>query len=290
MLQYLLYNIGIRIALILPVKIGYGIARAIALLQYAICRRDRKGVINNLKVITGIDDEKILAPIAKRVFINFAKYLADFFRFSVIDKQYVEKFVKIEGEQHVDLAFRHGKGVIAVTAHIGNWELAGIVIAMSGYPVNAIALSHKDRRVNGLFVRQRQAKGVKVIPVGVAVRRCFTALKNNELIGLLGDRDFTQAGIEVEFLGKMVRMPKGYAIFYLKSGAPILPLFMIRQPDDTYKLIYEKPLDYALTGQGEQDLKNITKEFVKVLEKIIRRYPDQWFMFREFWDENANKL
>lgn len=290
MIQYLLYRIAMWLVLTLPLKLSYAMASSIALLQYSFCRRDRLAVINNLKVILGTKDEKLVTPVAKKVFINFAKYLVDFLRFSVFDKEYVAKFIKIEGRENMDEGFKRGKGVIALTAHIGNWELAGAATALLGYPVNAVALSHKHKKVTELFIKQREKTEVRVIPLGVAVRRCFTALWNNELIGLLGDRDFTGGGIVVEFLGKQVRMPKGPAMFSLKTGAAIIPTFMIRQPDDSYKMFYEKPIEYAPAGNNEEDIKALTKKIVEVIEHFIRRYPEQWFMFREFWKEEANKV
>lgn len=291
MMQYLLYKIALWLALNLPLKASYAIARLIAVFQYGFCRRDRIAVISNLRVVLGTNDKRLIEPVAKAVFVNFAKYLVDFFRASIVDEQYIKKFVKIEGREHIKEAFKKGNGVIALTAHIGNWELAGIVTALLGYPVNAVALGHKDKRVDDLFVSQRQIRGVKVIPVGVTVlRSCYSALKNNELIGLLGDRDFTHSGIETEFLGKMVSIPKGPAMFALKAGAAVVPVFMVREPDDSYRLIYERAVDCKPAETSEENIKAVTKKFVNVIEGYIRRYPDQWFMFRKFWSEDANKL
>jgi len=289
-MQYFLYRIGLWICVSLPLKAAYKIASFLAVIQYNFCVKDRNSVINNLKIILNTDDEKILKPKARKVFINFAKYLVDFFRFSLVDNKYIEERIEIKGREYIEEAFKKGKGVIAMTAHVGNWELSGVVTSLLGYPVNAIALNHKDKRVNELFIRQRELKGVKVVPLGVAVRRCFSALKNNELIGVVGDRDFTGAGVKVDFLGKEVSIPKGPAMFSLKTGAVIIPTFMLRQTDDTYKLVYQKPVEYTIIGDEEKDIVLFTKKNVTAIENIIREYPEQWFMFREFWKEDANKI
>jgi KDO2-lipid IV(A) lauroyltransferase len=94
----------------------------------------------------------------------------------------------------------------------------------------------------------------------------------------------------VEFLGKIVKIPRGPAIFHLKTGAPLVPSFAIRQPDDSYKIIYEEPIVYSPTLNKEEDLINVTRIFLKNIEDVIRRYPEQWFMFREFWNKDANRL
>ncbi len=290
MIKYLLYKLGMRLAVSLPLNAAYKLATLIARFQYRVCFRDRRAVINNIKVILNTDDDKVVEPIARELFINFSKYLIDFFRFSIVDDDYIDKYVKIEGQEHLDEALKKGNGAIALTAHIGNWELAGVITASLGYPVSAVALSHKHKRVNELFVKQRERKGVKVIPLGVALRRCFTAFKNNEVVGLLGDRDFTEGGIDMEFLGKTVKMPKGPAIFSLKSGAVIVPTFLIRQPDDSFKLVYEKPFFCEHSGNIEEDVRLVEKNIIAVIENQIKLYPAQWFMFREFWSQDANKV
>ena len=116
------------------------------------------------------------------------------------------------------------------------------------------------------------------------------ALQANELIGLLGDRDFTHSGINVEFFGKTVNVPKGPAIISLKTGAVIVPTFAVREPDDSYRLFYEKPLDYTPCGDKDKDLKNLTEKVIAIIEDKIRRYPQQWFMFMEFWASDANRV
>lgn len=292
MVRYFLYKLGQFVALFFPLKMGYFIATQLAILQYHLSYKDRRAVINNLKVILGQNQkERQIEAHAKRVFINFGKYLVDFFRFSKLDKKFVEKFVEVEGLNYINNALKQGKGVIAVTAHIGNWELAGVVTSMLGCPVNAIAMSHRHKRVNELFVRQRTIKGVKVIPLGAAVRKCLECLNNNELVALLGDRDFTTRGIPMKFLGKEVIVPKGPATLSLKADSPIIPGFMIRKGDKaSFKFTFEKPIEYKPTGRTEFDMKKITKAMVSVIEDYIRRYPDQWFMFREFWSQEARKM
>jgi len=290
MAQYLLYRIGIWFSLNLPLGFAYWLASFVAMLQYMFCVKDRAAVVGNLSVILSTSDKAVLHKHAKGVFINFAKYLVDFFRFSVLNKKYIEKYIKIEGRENLFNAFKNKNGVIALTGHVGNWELSAVVTAYLGCSVNAVALSHKDRRVNDFFIRQRESKGIKVVPMGVAVKRCFIVLKNNELIGLLGDRDFSGSGVAVEFLGKSVSIPKGPAMISLKSGAPIVPTFSIRQIDNTYKTIYLPPIYPVKTGNKEQDFLSLTKKCVSVIEDKIREYPEQWFMFREFWAEDANKV
>jgi KDO2-lipid IV(A) lauroyltransferase len=123
---------------------------------------------------------------------------------------------------------------------------------------------------------------VRVIPFGKAAKACIEVLRDNQMLALLGDRDFTkEAGIVVDFFGRKTFLPKGPAAFALKTRAAIVPGFMIRNPDDTFVLKIEKPLEYSVDETAE----GLTKKIGALLERYIRQYPDQWFMFRRFWVE-----
>jgi len=175
-LNYLLYRIGEFIALRLPLKLCYKIAVIISDVRAIFASQDRRQVEGNLKVIFPEKSKREIRQIRIRMFRNFAKYLADFFRFSIIDKEYIKQRIHLEDLDYFDQALKEGKGAITLTAHLGNWELGGIVIALLGYPFWAVALEHKDKRVNRFFNIQRESKGLKVIPFGRAVTRCLRAL------------------------------------------------------------------------------------------------------------------
>ncbi len=217
---------------------------------------------------------------------NFAKYLVDFFRFSKIDEVYIKKTVKLENVHYVNQAAALKNGVILLTAHIGNWELGGVVISMLGYPFWIVALPHKDKKVNDFFDAQRQSKSIKVIPLGKAARQCLHALQQGEFLGLAGDRDFTEKSIVVDFFGKPTFFPEGPAALSLKTGAPIVPGFMTRNPDDTLTLRFEEAINAPAVGDKDANIRNTILAYKVIIENYIRKYPDQWYMFRRFWVEN----
>ena len=158
---FVLYRIGRFLVLHMPLKGAYMLAAFLSSLYFYFSRNDREAVKKNLKLLCPDYDEFKLDIMAKEVFINFGKYLADFFRFSKIDNEFIDKHVRIEGIENLTKALERGKGVITVTAHLGSWELGGAVIAILGFPFTAVALGHKDRQINRFFIRQRQMKGIK---------------------------------------------------------------------------------------------------------------------------------
>ncbi len=249
-------------------------------------RAERALMKENLRQIVG-DDVRRIDKIPRIIYANFGRYLVDFFRADKINKKYLEKYIDVRNLEYMDEALKKGKGAIGLTAHLGNWELSAQVLALLGYKMNAIALTHKISKVDVLFNHQREVTGVKVVPVGVSVRRCFSALKHNEIVGILGDRDFSgENGIFVDFLGKKLLAPKGPAVLSLRTGAAIVPGFVIRDKKDGrfLKYTFERPIYPRKTEDEESDIRRITEEFIVIIEKYVRENPEQWFMFRKFWE------
>jgi len=252
-------------------------------LHYFFAFRDRRYVRNNLKVIFPQAGSDFIKKTSRKVFRNFAKYLVDFFRFKKLNPDYIKEKIKLENIEYFDQALKKGKGAIVLTAHLGNWELGGVVIAQLGYPFWAVALPHKSKKVNDFFDNQRNSKGVKVIAMGKAVRSCISELRKNHLVALVGDRDFTEKGVVIDFFGKPTHFPEGPAALSLMTGAPIVPGFMLRNPDDSFTLRIEHPIEFQSSGDKAKNLSELVSLYNKIFESYITKYPDQWYVFRRFW-------
>lgn len=275
------YRLGHWLALRLPVAVSYWIAVRFADLQYWGSSTDRQAVRRNVAAILGPDHPE-LSRTVREVFRNFAKYLVDFFRLERVDQRFINRRVTVEGREHVDAARRRGKGVIILSAHVGNYELGAALAATGGYPMSAIVLTHQDPRVDAFFTGQRLSRGVRSIPVGMGLRQGFACLKRNELLGILADRDFFNSGIRLPFLGRTMSVPTGPALFGLRTGASLVPTFLVRDAGDRFRLIFDQPIEPVSTGQEPQDVARLTADALAVLERYIRRYPDQWYLFRDF--------
>lgn len=284
MILYILYRIGVAIALFLPIKVSYAIATGCSDLFSSISARDKGAVKANLKVVTGGSvDERTLDTMARDAFRNFAKYLVDFFRFQKIDEKYIKENVKFFGLENIQKARAMGKGVIALSAHVGNWELGGAAMALIGYPISGVVLTHKNKRINNFFRSQRLKGNMRPIEMGASLKACYHALRSNEMLALLGDRDFTKSGIIVDFFGKKTVMPKGPASFSYRLGAPIVPLFLMRDPDDTFTFFIEEPI-LCSPGLSEEDaVRDLTQKCSRAIENCIKKHPSQWYAFRRIW-------
>lgn len=290
MMFYSLYRIGHFVAISFPLKVTYAFASAVAWAYCHIRKKDRDAVAFNMRTVLGSGaDEEAIRRMSKDVFTNFAKYLVDFFRFSKVDRDYIDKFVRVEGRHNIEAALEIGKGTILLSAHIGNWELGGIAVALLGYPMNAVVLPHRNKKVNEFFTHQRMLGKMRPIEVGMSLRECFRAFKDNEFLALLGDRDFSRHGIYIDFFGKNALIPKGPAVFSHRCGATIVPTFMIRNPDDTFTLFFDAPIVPEPAEHEAEAVERITKKCTAAIEKYVKLYPDQWYIFKPFWENGKEE-
>lgn len=281
----ILYRLAYWITRSVPVRMAYALAVFTADCKYAFSKADRRAVEANLKVI--LNTKHVPAAMAREVFHNFGRYLAEFFVMTkYVDKDFIRDHVEIVNLEYINEVLKHGKGAVMVSAHWGNWEMAGALLSSLGYPLSVVALPHKDPRVNKFFNDQREYFGTTVIPTTTAVRRCVEHLKANRLVALLGERDFSQRGMVMDFLGRPTLIPKGAAVFSLRTGAPIVPSFFTRKDNGDFYAAFGKPIYPSLVANGkatDEELAAMIRPYLHIIEERIRRYPTQWLMFREFW-------
>lgn len=283
MLSYFFYRVAIGLIHLLGRKGAYALAVFCSDIHFYLSPKDRRSVIRNLQQIMKTRED--VTPQARQVFRNFGMYLVDFFlMYKVVDDNFVRDCVTVEGIDHFNAALARGKGVVILTAHIGNWELGSAVLNKLGHSITAIALPHKDARINDLFNRQRIMQGVTVIPTSVAVRRCVEALRNNKCVAVLGDRDFGSFGEPLQFFGRPTIIPKGAAFFAHRTGATIVPTFLVPLGGGKYKITFHAPLVPPLGGEikGRDIELSLMRQYTAVIERVVRENPQQWLMFREF--------
>ncbi len=284
--NYYLYCLGYWLTRILPKPLAYGFGVFISDLHFMFSKADRQSVSNNLKAILNTDH--VDNAQVREVFRNFGRYLVDFFTMTkYLNKGCINKMVDVFDLEYVNDVLRHGKGGIIISAHLGNWEMGGAILPMMGYPLSILALPHQDPRVNKFFNDQREAFGSMIIPTAAAsVRRCIEHLKRNRLVAIMVERDFTQHGVKMSFLGKPTMIPKGAAVFSIKTGAPLIPCFFLRGENDRFQISFGKPLMPPQVPAGtisDEVVIDYIKKYIPIVEEQIRKHPTQWLMFREFW-------
>lgn len=284
MLGFLIYKISQFLASILPLKVSYEIAEVIAYIYYLLARNSRRVILYNLR--RGLEEKYSdvkIRYIARQIFKNFGKGVVDFCKFSKINKNFVEDDVDINNLEYIDEVLGN-KGVIALTGHIGNYELGGVVLSILGYPVNVVAMPHRRKKVENFFLKQRHIKGINVIPVGFAFRECYRRLLSKEVLALLSDRKYSRSGIAVECFNKKVLVPKGPAVLSLKTNSAIVSGYMIRK-NHHFELTFERPI-YPENIEGDsfqERVRKLAQQYITTMEKYIEKYPEQWILFHKLF-------
>ena len=286
--EYITYRLASILCRMVPEKLAYWFGLRISDLFYVRNHVGREAIISNLKRIYAargvIPGEAALTGLSRKTFQYFGKYLIDFFRYARLTPEDVRQRVSIEHGDYLEQCMAMKRGVLVLTAHFGNWELGGAALAALGYKVNALVLPARLERLNKMFQKQREKRGMKVIPINrSAVLSMIRCLKNGEVVAVLGDRDFTGGDDRVEFFGEPARIPRGPAWLSMKSRAPIVPGFLMRQVDDTFLLRFHPPI--FPEQEGSEDA--IRAKICRALEKEIGEQPYQWFIFDDFWASSA---
>lgn len=283
--NYYLYRFAQFLAHRLPYKLSHAIVMCICDMHFYLSRTDRRIVENNLKVVT--HQQEVDASQVRAVFRNFGEYLLEFFTMTKrLQPLFIKNNVHIENIEYLNEVLQKGKGAIIVSAHVGNWEMGGAILPLIGYPLSVVALAHKEARVNALFNAQREAFGAVVIQTDVAVRRVTEHLQQNRLVAILGDRDFGNKGLVMDFLGKPTMIPKGAVYFSFKTGAPIIPIFFIRTQNDHFQIRIYPSINPPHMGQvkfSDEVAGELIKKYLPAMEEEIKKHPSQWLLFREFW-------
>jgi KDO2-lipid IV(A) lauroyltransferase len=188
----------------------------------------------------------------------------------------------IEGRAHLEQCRAAGRGAIVLTAHLGNWELGAVTMRRLGLPISVVALPHPDPRIDALFVRQRERCAVRVIPLDQGVtHQALRRLSRGDVLGMLGDLDFMGNGLPVPFGTGTLTIPRGPAVLSLRSGAPILPAFLIREQRNSFRLWVEPPIRADRDTAHAAALPSLVRQCGRAIERYVRRFPEQWVVFDE---------
>lgn len=267
----------------LPRSVILAMGGWLGVLVFWLAPQQRELACEHLRCSLTLADERQIKAIAKRCFENLGKTVVEFMQFPRLDKKQIQQYVTFEGTEHVEQALAHGKGAIILTGHFGNWELLAASISTTIAPLTPFVRELRSPRLNALVSSYREKAGYATIDRDTGMRHALRCLKRNELLGIVADVDTTVSGVFVDFFGKHAYTPYSPVAIALKTGAAILPTFMIRQSDGSHRAIIEPPLTLKRTHAKEKDLVINTQKFTKIIESYIRRYPTQWIWMHRRW-------
>jgi Kdo2-lipid IVA lauroyltransferase/acyltransferase len=238
----------------------------------------RRRIVKNLSAAFGRSYSAATKEgFARGIQENFTRNLIDCF-LQLGDPERARRKITIEGIQNLEAAIAKGKGVIALGAHIGNFVLAGTRLGIEGYPVSTLFRMPDDERLRALIDRHLPYFHQQVIPSrprGAAIRRITEALKRNEIVVILGD-NLKKGKVETSLFGRAVHTARGPASLALRTGAALVPMYLVRHYNGKLRLVIEPALLLIRSGSVYEDVSGTTHRIVGYLEGLIGRYPDQW--------------
>lgn len=269
----------------------YVFARRLAFLGYLLAAKQRKIALASLNLAFGRDKTpEEIKEIARECFVSMAKSGVELVFF--MDKtEVVRKRFHIVGKENLESALAKGKGVILVSAHFGNFPLMLGRLSLEGYKTGGIMRPMKDRRTEKLFLKERARFGVKTI-YSIPRRECVVAtirsLRDNELIFIPLDQNFGTAGVFVDFFGVKAATATGPVVLARRTQAEIVPCFVVRQKDDTHKIIIEPALKLEEGLDEEASILLSVQRITSVIESYIRKYPAEWGWIHRRWKSRPN--
>lgn len=216
---------------------------------------------------------------------NLGWMAVEFARFPRYTKENIERVVVLDGHENFLAGQQRGKGVIYLTGHIGAWELSSFAHALYGFPLHYMARPLDNKPLDELVNTYRGLSGNKPVYKNEAARVMLKVLKESGTVGILADQNtMLSEGVFVDFFGTPACATTGIARVALHTDAAIVPGYVFWDENlRKYRLRFEPPVELVRTGDLERDIALNTQKFAKVLEEIIRAYPDQWVWIHARW-------
>lgn len=218
-------------------------------------------------------------------FESYARYWIESFRISSLSDAEIRRRFTLEGWEYVEAGLSAGGGVVVSLPHLGNWEWAGRWLAAKGIALTVVVEPVEPPELFEWFRDLRTKFGMTVVPLGPEVTSSvMKALKRNEVVCLMSDRDLTGDGQRVSFFNEETTLPAGPATLALRTGAPLLPVGAYMGARGAHHAVIRPPIDCSRSGQGLRvDVARVTQVLAGELEMLIRRAPEQWHLFQPNW-------
>jgi len=266
-----------------PNKTSVKFARTIGKIAYFIFKKKRRIAMNNLRLAFG--DEKSAEELERIAYQNAQEICRcgiEIFKF-VRSPTKVE--ITINGKENLDAALCQGNGIFLISAHFGNFPVMIATLAQQGYKVHTVMRSMHDLKAEDFFVQIRKRLNISSImlqPRRVSIQKCLAVLRKNMILVIPIDQHAGAGGVFVRFFAQAAATPVGPIVFALRTGAPILPVFMFRDREE-HILTIESATELCSGDNMKEVIKETMAKFTKIVESYVRRYPEQWNWIHKRW-------
>jgi KDO2-lipid IV(A) lauroyltransferase len=281
-------TLGTRIALAIfgaiPLTVRKSFFVSLSLLFYYVHTRRRLITIHNLKCAYPEKSISEITEIAKGAYRNFGIVAAEFFDIPSLNRENLNNIIETEGLENCKKALEKNKGLLLFGAHFGNWELGASALSLLVRPIVIVYRRMDNPFLENVITWVRSVSGNILLSKSRAMRRLLRHLKDNGVLGILIDQNWSrQEGCFVHFFDRPACTTSGLALLALHTEAPVVPAFMARMPNGKYRLIIGEEVALTRTGDRQEEIIVNTQKFTRIIEDMIRKYPDQWFWPHQRW-------
>lgn len=286
MTTYLLLALARPLVKRLPQSLLTVVGILAGLIGYVASPRARSAVAHNLSVVLPNLDAGARRKLTILTFIHGAWGYIELMALSKTSAATLQQAYRMSGWEHLEEARKAGRGVILVGAHLGASTIAGPLVALRGIPTTAVVEPLQPARLWELMGQQRTAFGLKLVAAdGQAMRKILEALRGNEIVGILCDRDVAGTGEALPFFGKTARISTAVATLGLRTGAVVLPAVAYRTRPFAAIGRIEAPVELPRSGDAKRDVREGTLRVLDRFERMILERPEQWVLFSEVWPD-----
>ena len=273
------------IAAIVPLRFAWRLAELLGRLWFRLDTRHRSIALDNLKLAWGDElTERERINIARRNFIHLARVVLELPYNRKVKAEEVGEFVTFEGLENLDATLQKGRGVLVMTSHFGNWELMALAFSLLYRPINIVIRPLDIPLLDSLITNIRTRGGNRMIAKKGSVRKVLRLLAAGEVVGLLFDQNAAWfEGVFVPFFKEIACTNKVLSALALRTSAPVIPVYNVREPNGTYRIVLEPEVVLDRSGDTRRDMEENTANFNRIIESYVRRHPEQWFWVHQRW-------
>ena len=280
------YTLNRGLAQLVPLSFGYWLSVPISDIFYALWGSKRATARRNHARILGRPvDDPLVEHMAHRTFRHFGRYIVELLSVQGWSLDSMRERIEIEGDEHFDEAIAYGRGIIFTGAHMGSIEVASTLVLLKGFKITSVA-ERLPKMLMDWLIACRAEMGVELLPAVGSGMALVRRLRRGEMVALVVDLGISNGdGLKVRFFGHETMFPMGPARLARLSGAPIVFGWAARKPGGRYVAHVSAPILSNRDLDPEEDAQQITHRIVDEFEQAVRRYPEQWYVFREMWPE-----
>lgn len=268
-----------------PLKLAYVFGDLIGDLFFYIIRTRKRVALRNLKESFGVEkSEREIKKILHRNYRHFGRVLMEFARIPLLKRDTISEQIPIKNVQYFTELINQRNSLLILSGHFGNWEYMSAALANVVTPIYCVFKQQKNLAVDNVIKQFRMSVGLRPFKVkGGAAKGILKALKDKGIVLILNDQDAGRKGQFIDFLGRPASTSRGPALIAIKHRIPVIMAFGVREKNGLIRVHLEQFPDIDQFSDHDEGVKQFLLEYNKILEKYIRRYPEQWFWMHRRW-------